>query len=163
MVGVPLPRCPELGVMPVTEGAVAALYVKWSLDPVADVPLGVVTVRSTVPAAWGGATGDLHGAITYLQRLLERREGQHFASLDPGLRGYKARHNLAGLCRKLGRAAEAETQWRAALAESPHFPPARSNLVFLLRQQGRIQEAIALEEMKNSTCRPTEEVSINLG
>ena len=48
---VPPPNGPELGVRPVTEGAEAAVYVNWSVDEVDDCPLGVVTVRSTVPAA----------------------------------------------------------------------------------------------------------------
>src|SRR5262245_60917281 len=45
---------PEEGVMPVTEGVEALLYVNWSDELVADVPEKVVTVTWTVPAAWGG-------------------------------------------------------------------------------------------------------------
>ena len=60
--------------------------------------------------------------------LLEKREGAHFASLDLGLQGYKARHNLAVLYYEQGRLAEAEAQWRAALAEQPNFAPARGAL-----------------------------------
>jgi hypothetical protein len=40
----------------VTAGAAGALYVNRSADPVEDVPLGVVTVMSTVPAVPAGAT-----------------------------------------------------------------------------------------------------------
>ena len=54
-----------------------------------------------------------------LLRLLEAREGEHFASIDAGLRGHKARHNLAVLYTEQGRAAEAEAQWQAALAAVP--------------------------------------------
>ena len=43
---------PKLGKIPVTAGA--TIYVKWSADDVADVPPAVVTVTSTVPAAWAG-------------------------------------------------------------------------------------------------------------
>ena len=59
-----------------------------------------------------------------LLRLLEAREDAHFASVDPGLRGYKARHNLAVIYQEQGRTAEAEAQWKAAAAEHPAFTPA---------------------------------------
>jgi tetratricopeptide (TPR) repeat protein len=68
--------------------------------------------------------GDPAGAEGCLLRLLDSREGPHFASVDAGLRGYKARHNLAVLYQEQGRSAEAEAQWRAALAECPGFQPA---------------------------------------
>jgi hypothetical protein len=47
---------PLLRLNAVTLGAVPAEYVKWSLDDTADVPVGVVTTTSTVPAAIGGDT-----------------------------------------------------------------------------------------------------------
>jgi glycosyltransferase involved in cell wall biosynthesis/predicted Zn-dependent protease len=68
--------------------------------------------------------GDRPGAIAALERLLAHREAAHFASLDTGVRGHKARHNLAVLYREEGRTAEAESQWRQALAEQPGFVPA---------------------------------------
>src|SRR5262249_1889935 len=60
--------------------------------------------------------GDPAGAEACLLRLVEGRDGPHFASVDAGLRGPKARHNLAVLYHEQGRAAEAEAQWRAAPA-----------------------------------------------
>ncbi len=71
-------------------------------------------------------SGDLPGAEACLLRLLATREREpdHFASVDPGLTGYKARHNLAVVYRDQGRTAEAEAQWRAAVAERPDFVPA---------------------------------------
>jgi tetratricopeptide (TPR) repeat protein len=83
------------------------------------------------------AVGDRPGAEASLRRLLEAREGDHFASVDPGLRGYKARHNLAVLCHEQGRAAEAEAQWRAAVAERPDFTPAWVGLGELYLAQDR--------------------------
>jgi len=68
--------------------------------------------------------GDRVGAERCFLHLMEHREGSHFASLDTGLRGHKARHNLAVLYCEQGRIAEAEAQWRAALAEQPNFAPA---------------------------------------
>jgi GT2 family glycosyltransferase/tetratricopeptide (TPR) repeat protein len=67
--------------------------------------------------------GDLAGAEACLLRLLAAREGGHFASVDAGLRGYKARHNLAVVYHQQGRHAAAKGQWRAALDERPDFVP----------------------------------------
>ena len=80
---------------------------------------------------------DRAGAEVCLLRLLATPEPAHFASIDAGLRGYKARHNLAVIYRELGRDAEAESQWRAALAEQPMFTPAWQGLAELLRDQER--------------------------
>jgi hypothetical protein len=53
--GVPPAPVPLDGLMLVMAGALGADTVKWSAEPVLDVPLGVVTVMSTVPAASAGA------------------------------------------------------------------------------------------------------------
>ena len=55
-------------------------------------------------------------------KLLER-PGPHFASVDAGLRGYKARHNLAVVYHQQGRAHDAEAQWRRVTADRPDFLP----------------------------------------
>jgi GT2 family glycosyltransferase/tetratricopeptide (TPR) repeat protein len=67
--------------------------------------------------------GDYPGAEACLLRLLGSQEAAHFGSVDTGLRGYKARHQLALLYREQGRLLEAEAQWRAALSEVPTFLP----------------------------------------
>jgi glycosyltransferase involved in cell wall biosynthesis len=68
---------------------------------------------------------DLPGAEASLLRLLhERPPEQYFASVDPGLRGYKARHLLGVVCWEQGRPGEAHAQWHAAVAERPDFLPA---------------------------------------
>jgi GT2 family glycosyltransferase/predicted Zn-dependent protease len=72
--------------------------------------------------------GDLDGAANCLERLLESREGPHFASVDAGLQGTKARHNLAVVYLEQGRPEEAEAQWRACLDEDPRYLPARQGL-----------------------------------
>jgi Tfp pilus assembly protein PilF len=81
--------------------------------------------------------GDLAGAEGCLLRLLNGRPGKHFASVTDGLRGYKARNNLALLHRQQGRDAEAEAQWRQALAERPDFANAWIGLAELLLGQRR--------------------------
>jgi tetratricopeptide (TPR) repeat protein len=66
---------------------------------------------------------DLPGAEACLTRALAGQEGDHFASVDAGLKGYKTRHNLAVVYHRQGRHAEAEAQWRAVVAERPDFLP----------------------------------------
>ncbi len=68
--------------------------------------------------------GDWAGAEACLMRLVSERPAQHFASVDSGLRGYKARHNLGVICLQQGRVAEAEQHWRLAVADRPDFLPA---------------------------------------
>jgi tetratricopeptide (TPR) repeat protein len=64
---------------------------------------------------------DVRGAEDLMLRLIRGREEEHFGSVDTGLRGHKARHNLACLYFDTGRPAEAESQWRAALVDDPQF------------------------------------------
>jgi Tfp pilus assembly protein PilF len=97
---------------------------------------------------------DLAGAEACLLRLIGGGEGEHFASVTPGLRGHKARHNLAVIYREQGRLPEAEAQWRAALAEAPGFVAAWAGLGEVLLAQGRIaevDEAIAALEAAPET------------
>jgi tetratricopeptide (TPR) repeat protein len=68
--------------------------------------------------------GDLAGAESALNDLLASRPAPHFGSVDSGLRGYKARHQLAAVYLQQGRFGEAEAQWRATLLERPDFQPA---------------------------------------
>ena len=72
--------------------------------------------------------GDRTSAISCLERLLDRRDGQHFASIDTGLQGYKTRHNLAVFLQEEGRTDDAEKQWQLAIAEQPNFLPALTGL-----------------------------------
>lgn len=66
--------------------------------------------------------GDLVGAEQALLRLLALPPGSYIAaSVDPGLSGYKGRCALGEVYRDAGRLAEAESEWRRALAEAPHF------------------------------------------
>jgi tetratricopeptide (TPR) repeat protein len=81
--------------------------------------------------------GDRSGAIAGLVRLLEGREAEHFGSVATGLRGYKARHQLAVLYRELGQPRAAEDQWRQAVAEQPDFLPGWVGLGELAVAAGR--------------------------
>ncbi len=78
--------------------------------------------------------GDWAGAEACWRRLVEGGEGPHFASVGAGLRGYLARHRLALVCLRRGALDEAETHWRAVLAERPDFAEARLGLEELARR-----------------------------
>ncbi|MCE9562617.1 MAG: glycosyltransferase, partial [Planctomycetes bacterium] len=67
-------------------------------------------------------------AETFYRQLIDGSDGQHFASVDSGLRAVRGRHNLAVLLLDQGREAEAEGVWRAVLVVDPHFLPAHIGL-----------------------------------
>jgi glycosyltransferase involved in cell wall biosynthesis/tetratricopeptide (TPR) repeat protein len=84
---------------------------------------------------------DMARAEASLLRLLHERPGEHFASVDPGMRGYKARHLLGVVYFEQGRLGEARTQWQAALAERGDFLPAWLGLgECALRGCGSVEE-----------------------
>jgi GT2 family glycosyltransferase/tetratricopeptide (TPR) repeat protein len=85
--------------------------------------------------------GDLISAAACLERLLAGSEAEHFRSVADGLRGYRARHNLAVLHRDLGRPDRAAEQWRLAVEERPDFVPAWVGLGELAVADGRWDEA----------------------
>ena len=81
--------------------------------------------------------GDVSGAEATLLRLLAGPRSVSLANGDDGLGGYKARHNLAVIYEETGRSAEAEAEWRAAVAENPQFTPGWLRLGDLFLKQGR--------------------------
>ncbi|MCI0637436.1 MAG: glycosyltransferase [Gemmataceae bacterium] len=83
--------------------------------------------------------GDLNGAIACLEQVLGSQEKDLFASVDTGLRGYKARNNLAVNLKEAGRLAEAEAQWRLALEEAPDFLPGLLGLAQVGLDVGRFE------------------------
>jgi tetratricopeptide (TPR) repeat protein/SAM-dependent methyltransferase len=76
--------------------------------------------------------GDPAGAEALLSRLISGPSPTYLnAGGNPGVRGHRARHNLAEICREQGRDAEAEAHWRAASGDAPHFAPAWQGLAEL--------------------------------
>src|SRR5208283_5353727 len=65
--------------------------------------------------------GDLAGAETCLQWLLQLQPGPNFNGSESGLHGYRARHELALIYGQQGRTELAWKHWQAALAEEPGF------------------------------------------
>ncbi len=95
--------------------------------------------------------GDYHGARIPLVRLLGTESEQHFASVADGLRGHKARHQLAIVCCRLGENSEAEQLWHTVLRDRPDYLHARIGLGELYLGQQRWTEleeqASALEKL----------------
>ncbi|MBV9852071.1 MAG: glycosyltransferase [Armatimonadetes bacterium] len=90
--------------------------------------------------------GDLAAAEASYLRLLTDREVGHIDSLDVSMTGFKAHHNLALVYQDMGRWAEAEAQWRAAVGQEPGFGPSWAGLAELCRRQGRLAEFEAAAE-----------------
>ena len=84
--------------------------------------------------------GDVTGAEATLLRLLAGHADKGVANGDPGLRSFKARHNLAVIYHETGRLALAEAQWLAAVAENSTFIPGWDRLAQLYLAQGRWKE-----------------------
>jgi GT2 family glycosyltransferase/Tfp pilus assembly protein PilF len=69
-----------------------------------------------------------------------------FGSADVGLNGYLARHQLALLYYQQGRLAEAEAEWKLALADRPGYLDALKGLGEMYLKQGRWPELDAVVE-----------------
>jgi glycosyltransferase involved in cell wall biosynthesis/SAM-dependent methyltransferase len=95
--------------------------------------------------------GDWTGAEACLFQVLKVRRGSHFTSMDTGLQGYRTRNFLAELYRKQGRLADAEVQWRGALADHPGFLPAWRGLADVaLRRERWPAFAEALSHLRHN-------------
>jgi tetratricopeptide (TPR) repeat protein len=72
--------------------------------------------------------------------VLDVPQERYFSSMDVGIAGYKARHNLAIVCEEMGELAEAEAEWRLGLDEVPTYRPAWRGLSEVLLRQGKLDE-----------------------
>ncbi|WP_437187875.1 glycosyltransferase [Planctomicrobium sp. SH668] len=70
------------------------------------------------------ATGQLQAAAETYQHLIHHQSDRHFTSVDQGLAGHKARHNLAIVYEDLGRFDQSLEQWNAILNDYPDYEPA---------------------------------------
>jgi len=68
-----------------------------------------------------------------LRRLVEMPPGKHFSSIDRGIVGVKAWHNLAGIYERLGKPHSASAAWRRVIAFDPRNSAAWRNLISSLR------------------------------
>ncbi|WP_020476120.1 glycosyltransferase [Zavarzinella formosa] len=84
---------------------------------------------------------DPAAAEACLVQLLRTRQGEYFDMVDAGVRGYKARHQLANAMFDQNRPAEAEAQWLAAVGEREDFLPAWQGLGDLFVSLSRWDDA----------------------
>ena len=83
-------------------------------------------------------------------QVLADNGGRHFQSIDTGITGYKARHNLAVVYEEMGRHAQAEAEWRQVVDEEPAYRPGWRGLGDSLLQQDKLTEAEELSvELKS--------------
>src|SRR5262249_19048708 len=68
--------------------------------------------------------GDLPAAEQCLLDLLDIPSGHNFMGFDAGLQGYRSRQFLGEIYAQQGKVADAENQWRQAVAQFPFFTPA---------------------------------------
>lgn len=74
-------------------------------------------------------------------KVLGNHGPRHFASVDRGIRGFKARHNLALVYEAMNDLPEAEAQWRQVVAKEPTYRTGWRGLGEVLLHQGRLDEA----------------------
>jgi GT2 family glycosyltransferase/tetratricopeptide (TPR) repeat protein/SAM-dependent methyltransferase len=85
--------------------------------------------------------GDLEGAERAYLAALANDDVPHFASIDRGVCGYIARHNLALIYVARGDQAAAEQQWQLAVADAPGHASGWLGLARALLAQGKLPEA----------------------
>jgi GT2 family glycosyltransferase/2-polyprenyl-3-methyl-5-hydroxy-6-metoxy-1,4-benzoquinol methylase len=81
--------------------------------------------------------GRLREAETAYLQVLSAREERHLTSIDQGLAGFKARHNLAIVYEDMGRFNEAEAQWRRITRDVPSYSQGWLGLQQVLGRQGK--------------------------
>ena len=97
-------------------------------DPIRDVRLGAIQTLATVPAQDLGED---------LRQGRDRGVEEYFASQRANADRPESHHNTGVLLMKLGRAPEAEAEFRQALLLDPEFVPAAVTLADLYRATGR--------------------------
>lgn len=105
------------------------------------------------------ALGRLPQAEEAYRGAMANREERHFSSVDPGVVGHKACHNLALVYVDMGREDLAELQWRHAVAEVPGFREGQRSLAeTLIRQAKYCAAEIHIEGMLEQPSLRTEAV-----
>jgi tetratricopeptide (TPR) repeat protein len=90
------------------------------------------------------ALGRLEESARAYREVLGGHEERHFSSVDSGIKGFKARQNLAVVYTDLGQLAKAERQWRQVVRDVPRYRPGWRGLGDVLLRRGKGKEALAL-------------------
>jgi O-antigen biosynthesis protein len=91
-------------------------------------------------------TGHFQESVQAYENVLRNHEERHFSSLDPGIKGFKARQNLAVVHTDLGDLAAAEKEWRLITQERPKYRDGWRGLGDTLLRQVKLDEAWAMAE-----------------
>ena len=87
-------------------------------------------------------------ALLAYRQALRNEDTRHFSSIDPGIYGYKARHNLALVYQELSRIDLAEFHWQLVRQEQPEFKPSLCALArSLILQQKPTSAALCIEQL----------------
>ena len=92
--------------------------------------------NADAPDAAAARTKLLNRAKGHYERCLSSEPSAYFSSMDPAILGYKAQHNLAGVCQALGLYPEARDHWRKAMETAPDFTPSAFSLFDAAAAQG---------------------------
>ncbi|MBI3468000.1 MAG: glycosyltransferase [Planctomycetes bacterium] len=90
--------------------------------------------------------GRLPEAAQAYESLLHAPQGRHLSSVDWGIKGYRARQNLAVVYADLGDLAKAEEQWHRVVDEVPNYHPGWQGLGETLLRQRKVDEALAVAD-----------------
>ena len=94
-------------------------------------------------------------AIAAYQAVLSDRDDRHFSSVDVGITGYKARHNLAIVYEDADRIVDAEIQWRKITEEAPTYRLGWRGLgrVLLMQQKMAAAETLVVQLLNGAAKR----------
>jgi glycosyltransferase involved in cell wall biosynthesis/predicted Zn-dependent protease len=109
--------------------------------------------------------GNWRAAEASYRRVLDGPKDRFFTSSDPGLRGYKAHHNLGVVLRELGQDAEAETEFRRACEGETDFEPSLTALgeLFISQRRWRDFDQVVQRLRGNTSAIPSAETLIGRG
>jgi glycosyltransferase involved in cell wall biosynthesis len=79
-------------------------------------------------------------AETMFRHVLTRKPSSGLSGLDPGMFGYKSRHNLAEALRDQGKHDASIAEWKLVLAEVPDYLPSWLGIGSVLAAAGRLSE-----------------------
>lgn len=85
--------------------------------------------------------GRFEEAKQHYAEVLQQSHSKRFRSVDLGIFGYKAKHNLARVSMELGNYEDAEQMWREILTERPRYADAWRGLIGTLLKWEKLGEA----------------------
>lgn len=90
--------------------------------------------------------GRLRAAELNYLAALRNDDALHFSSIDRGIVGFKARHNLAAVYSDMGALHKAEAEWRSITEEVPGYGDGWRGLAEILIGQSRLHDATELSK-----------------